>query len=78
MIGSEFSSGLIRTTFAAVPHRRAVMAAKVVVLAAAPISDPSAITILTLIAVLRRHGDQADPTRRHGGRLSLKWSSDSG
>lgn len=34
MIVSEFSSGAIRTTFAAVPHRRAVMAAKVVVLAA--------------------------------------------
>jgi ABC-2 type transport system permease protein len=34
MIVSEFSTGQIRTTFAAVPHRRAVMAAKVVVLAA--------------------------------------------
>ena len=34
MIVSEFSTGLIRTTFAAVPHRRAVMAAKVVVLSA--------------------------------------------
>lgn len=32
VIVSEFSTGLIRTTFAAVPHRRAVMAAKVVVL----------------------------------------------
>ena len=35
MIVSEFSTGLIRTTFAAVPHRRAVMTAKVVVLVAA-------------------------------------------
>lgn len=34
MIVSEFSTGLIRTTFAAVPRRRAVMAAKVVVLGA--------------------------------------------
>lgn len=34
MIVSEFSTGLIRATFTAVPHRRAVMAAKVVVLAA--------------------------------------------
>jgi ABC-type transport system involved in multi-copper enzyme maturation permease subunit len=32
MIVSEFSTGLIRTTFAAVPHRRAVMAAKMIVL----------------------------------------------
>jgi ABC-2 type transport system permease protein len=34
VIISEFSTGLIRTTFAAVPHRRAVMAAKVIVLSA--------------------------------------------
>ncbi|GIF48252.1 ABC-type transport system involved in multi-copper enzyme maturation permease subunit [Asanoa ferruginea] len=34
MIVSEFSTGLIRTTFTAVPHRRAVLAAKVVVLSA--------------------------------------------
>lgn len=34
MIVSEFSSGAVRTTFAAVPRRRAVMAAKVAVLAA--------------------------------------------
>lgn len=34
MIVSEYSTGLVRTTFAAVPARRAVMAAKVAVLAA--------------------------------------------
>lgn len=34
VIVSEFSSGQIRTTFAAVPHRRAVMTAKVIVLSA--------------------------------------------
>lgn len=34
MVSSEYSSGLIRTTFSAVPDRRQVMAAKVIVAAA--------------------------------------------
>ncbi len=63
MIVSEFSTGQVRTTFAAVPHRRAVMTAKAVVLAAAStgyglaVSSTSFAVVQTILA--RRHANVA-------------------
>jgi ABC-type transport system involved in multi-copper enzyme maturation permease subunit len=51
MIVSEFSTGLIRTTFAAIPHRRAVMAAKVVVLSAVMTGYGLAVSSVSFAAV---------------------------
>lgn len=61
MIASEYASGQIRTTFAAVPARRAVAAAKVVVLAA----------VMTAVGALASGGafwlSQAILADRHAG-----------
>jgi len=63
MIVSEFSTGLIRTTFAAVPHRHAVMAAKIVVLGAATTGYGLVVSSMSFAAVQAilagRHADVA-------------------
>jgi ABC-2 type transport system permease protein len=51
MIVSEFSTGQIRTTFAAIPHRRAVMAAKVVVLGAVMCCYGLVVSVVSFAAV---------------------------
>jgi ABC-2 type transport system permease protein len=63
MIVSEFSTGLIRTTFAAVPHRNAVMTAKIVVLGAAMTGYGLVVSSVSFAAVQAilagRHADVA-------------------
>ena len=50
MITSEYASGLIRTTFAAVPRRRAVLAAKAVVVGAVTLVIGEVIAFATFFA----------------------------
>ena len=58
---SEYSSGLIRTTFAAVPRRRAVLAAK------AGVAGLAALVVGELLAFACFFLTQAILSRRHGG-----------
>jgi hypothetical protein len=58
---SEYSSGLIRTTFAAVPRRRAVLAAK------AAVTGLAALTVGELLAFACFFLTQAILSGRHGG-----------
>ncbi|MCU7725315.1 ABC transporter permease [Actinoplanes sp. KI2] len=51
IIVSEFSTGLIRTTFAAVPNRRAVMGAKVIVLSAVMTGYGAIVSSISFVAV---------------------------
>jgi ABC-2 type transport system permease protein len=51
LIGSEYSSGLIRTTLAAVPHRRAVLAAKAAVLGALTLAAGEALAFAAFFPV---------------------------
>lgn len=51
MIVSEFATGLIRTTFAAVPHRRAVMGAKLMVLSVVMTGYGAIVSSTSFIAV---------------------------
>lgn len=67
VIVSEFSTGLIRTTFAAVPNRRAVMGAKVMVLSAvmtgygAIVSSISFVAVQTILAGRNAAAPISDP-----------------
>jgi len=58
---SEYGSGLIRTTFAAVPRKRAVLAAK------ACVAGLAALTVGELLAFACFFLTQAILSRRHGG-----------
>jgi ABC-type transport system involved in multi-copper enzyme maturation permease subunit len=62
---SEYSSGLIRTTFAAVPRRRAVLAAK------AGVTGLAALAVGELLAFACFLLTQAIMSGHHGGGLSL-------
>ena len=69
-ISSEYTTGLIRTTFAAVPQRRAVIAAKAAVVGAVTLLAGELIAFATFFAGQQAlSGQHADVTLAHPGAL---------
>ena len=69
-ISSEYTTGLIRTTFAAAPRRRAVIAAKAAVVGALTLAAGELIAFATFFAGQQAlSGQHADVTLAHPGAL---------